>query len=256
MHCRPRLARVYSNCAERVSSVCLAEQMTALLKERIEKLEHDLENTRTRLAKKCTQVPLQRVVLRIVFRIRRDPDTRMLSSQYEEVLLMANEIALAYERRLNHSTRDQAVQTEAGKWREYRSRHAARESGRNAVEITETQQGDIGGSMSSLHPHAEKLPAQVADQDQDCGDHHARPLLSRDHSYPSSHDSTWSASALSAIDHGDTSLSGRLAGALEPVLSLLSPRGGADAPLQSHPSLLSQAQTSVMSLLSPRRQGT
>ena len=236
--------------------MCLAEQMTALLKERIEKLEHDLENTRTRLAKKCTQVPLQRVVLRIVFRIRRDPDTRMLSSQYEEVLLMANEIALAYERRLNHSTRDQAVQTEAGKWREYRSRHAARESGRNAVEITETQQGDIGGSMSSLHPHAEKLPAQVADQDQDCGDHHARPLLSRDHSYPSSHDSTWSASALSAIDHGDTSLSGRFAGALEPVLSLLSPRGGADAPLQSHPSLLSQAQTSVMSLLSPRRQGT
>ena len=238
MHCRPRLARVYSNCAERVSSVCLAEQMTALLKERIEKLEHDLENTRTRLAKKCTQVPLQRVVLRIVFRTRRDPDTHMLSSQYEEVLLMANEIALAYERRLNHSTRDQAVQTEAGKWREYRSRHAARESGRNAVEITETQQGDIGGSMSSLHPHAEKLPAQVADQDQDCGDHHARPLLSSD------------------IDHGDTGLSGRFAGALEPVLSLLSPRGGADAPLQSHPSLLSQAQTSVMSLLSPRRQGT
>ena len=233
--------------------MCLAEQMTALLKERIEKLEHDLENTRTRLAKKCTQVPLQRVVLRLVFRIGRDPDTHMLSLQYEEVLLMANEIALAYERRLNHSTRDQAVQTEAGKWREYRSRHAARESGRNAVEITETQQGDIGGSMSSLHPHAEKMPAQVADQDQDCGDHHARPLLSRDHSCPSSHDSTWSASALSAIDHGDTSLSGRFAGALEPVLSLLSPRGGADAPLQSHPSLLSQAQTSVMSLLSPRR---
>lgn len=235
--------------------MCLAEQMTALLKERIEKLEHDLENTRTRLAKKCTQVPLQRVVLRLVFRIGRDPDTHMLSLQYEEVLLMANEIALAYERRLNHSTRDQAVQTEAGKWREYRSRHAARESGRYAVATTETQQGDIGGSMSSQHPHAENLPAQVADQDQDCDDHHARSLLSRDRSLPSAQDTTWSASAVSAMDNGDTSLSGRLVGALEPVLSLLSPRAGADAPLQSHTSLLSQAQTSVMSLLSPRRQG-